>query len=86
MKSTLWQTKYRGNLNVSLVDYTTNSPMINTTPFPLTPSSYSSYFWSASSFAPDPAYAWGVGFDYGGSGSGTLPAILMASIARARPA
>ena len=48
---------------LSLADYMTYSPAINATLFPLTPSTW---FWSASSFAPMPAYVWSVIF---GSGS-----------------
>jgi hypothetical protein len=49
---------------LSLADYTTYSPAINATLFPLTPWAY---FWSASSYALNPTDAWYVDFNYGGT-------------------
>jgi len=51
----------------SLVDYTKCSPSINTTFFPDT---VSSHYWSSTTYAYDPYYAWYVGFDGGLSGYG----------------
>lgn len=56
-----WRLPSRTELE-SLVDITTFNPAIDTTAFPNTPSSW---YWSSTVYTPDPAYAWGVNFDYG---------------------
>jgi hypothetical protein len=57
---------------VSLVDFTTTSPAIDTDAFPDTPSDV---FWSSSPWAGSPSYAWDVhfhnGYTNGGGVSGT---------------
>ena len=46
-------------------------PSIDPTYFPNTQASYPSYFWSGSSYVPNPPGAWVVNFHDGGTGAGT---------------
>ena len=53
---------------MSIVDYGTYSPSIDTTYFSGTSASY---YWSSTTLANDTSYAWGVGFSYGNVGNGS---------------
>ena len=56
-----WRLPNRTELE-SLVQLNAASPAIDGTYFPATPSNW---YWTSTTYAPDPAYAWGVGFDNG---------------------
>ena len=54
---------------VSLADFSRYNPTINTTYFRNT---VSSFYWSSTTNAGNPYYAWGVDFDYGYDGSNNI--------------
>jgi hypothetical protein len=58
-----WRLPNRTELE-SLVDITTSDPAIDTNAFPNTPSGF---FWSSTVFTPNPAGAWYVSFNNGGT-------------------
>ena len=63
-----WRLPNRKELRSIVDNHDASSPVIDTTAFPATPSSY--YFWSSSSYASLVSLAWLVGFYSGNLGSG----------------
>ena len=61
----VWRLPTRREL-LSIVDHGRFSPAIDVNYFPNT---VNSNYWSATGYAPDPAYAWSVHFSYGGTGA-----------------
>ena len=61
-----WRLPNRTELE-SLIQINAHSPAIDGTYFPATPNNS---YWTSTSYAPDPAYAWYVNFDYGDTYAG----------------